>query len=330
MSSELHSYVKLNQLARVKQVVEGGANIDELKNNGRSSLFTASLKGYFEIVEYLVERGANVSQPDRHGKTALHWACARGKLPMAKYLMDHGARVTEKSDDGKTALLHAAKKRKRLEVIQYLLSTEGGASITETDGAGNTVLLLAASHGCSEPVVQWLLELGGAQITDTNNEGTSVWTTRPSKKRKYGLLSVPGLPGLPNLLRDVHDYHFRRPADAYQNHMTIAASISMLRVMVLRSGPPASLVIKLPPPLQRIVRDGARLRAYLVRRRALLDAHCPLLPPLLDLVRGYEEPTTEELWATGLGAPLQRAKRPRFERAHSRKLRSARRLLKGL
>jgi hypothetical protein len=42
------------------------------------------------------------------------------------------------------------------------------------------------------------------------------------------------------------------------------------------------------PPLQRIVQDGARLRArlpaYLAQRRALLDAHCSLLPPLQALV----------------------------------------------
>jgi hypothetical protein len=51
-----------------------------------------------------------------------------------------------------------------------------------------------------------------------------------------------------------------------------------------------------------VVKEGARLRAYLARRRALLDAHCPLLAPLLALVHGYDvEPTTtEELWATML------------------------------
>jgi hypothetical protein len=53
------------------------------------------------------------------------------------------------------------------------------------------------------------------------------------------------------------------------------------------------------------VRLRARLPAYLAQRRALLDAHCPLLPPLQDLVHGYEEPTTtDEIWATGLGEPL--------------------------
>jgi hypothetical protein len=93
--------------------------------------------------------------------------------------------------------------------------------------------------------------------------------------------------------------------------------------------PPESLAKYLAPPLQQIVQDGARLRArlpaYLTQRRALLDAHCPLLPPLQDLVYGYEEPTTtEELWVTGLGAPLQRAKRSRPERGQPPERRSAR------
>jgi hypothetical protein len=107
------------------------------------------------------------------------------------------------------------------------------------------------------------------------------------------------------------------------------ALTAMLRVMVLHGGPPDTLTVKLAPPLQQIVQDGARLRArlpaYLAQRRTLLDAHCPLLPPLQDLVHGYEEPTTtDELWATGLGAPLQHARRLRSERGQSPERRSAR------
>jgi hypothetical protein len=55
-----------------------------------------------------------------------------------------------------------------------------------------------------------------------------------------------------------------------------------------------------------IVRGGAKLRAglpaYLAKRRAVLDAHSPLIRPLQKLVHDYETPTTtDELWATGLG-----------------------------
>jgi hypothetical protein len=53
----------------------------------------------------------------------------------------------------------------------------------------------------------------------------------------------------------------------------------------------------------QLVKDGARIRsnfpAYLARRRALLDAHCPMIAPLRAIVNGYETPTTtDELWAT--------------------------------
>jgi hypothetical protein len=81
--------------------------------------------------------------------------------------------------------------------------------------------------------------------------------------------------------------------------------------MLVRGDPPPEL----PEILSRsaatvehaqIVREGVHVRlrawlpAYLALRRALLDAHCPLLLPL---VSSYEEPTTtEELRATGLSS----------------------------
>jgi hypothetical protein len=55
-----------------------------------------------------------------------------------------------------------------------------------------------------------------------------------------------------------------------------------LRVMVLHDSPPGIACERswLAPSFQQIVRDGVQLRAslpaYLMQRRALLDAHCPL------------------------------------------------------
>jgi ankyrin repeat protein len=71
-----------------------------------------------------------------------------GSLSSVKYLLKHGASITERDDDGMTALLWAAEEE-RLEVIQYLLSSEGGARIAETDNAGHTALLLAAAQSLS-------------------------------------------------------------------------------------------------------------------------------------------------------------------------------------
>jgi ankyrin repeat protein len=291
MNNELQDCAKYGNLGRVKQLVEGGANIEEANeySDGMTALSLASLSCQFETVVYLVEQGANIAHTYYDGMTALHCAAMRrfvDKLETVTYLLEHGARITERSDVGKTALLYSVQSGS-LELVQYLISSEGGASITETDDEGNTALLLAARSSSYPTMVQWLLEFGGAQITDTNNEGTSVWT----QKLQFGLKE---------LLKSADT-----KVDDGKNLMVLTA---MLRVMVLHGAPPQSLVEGLAPPLQQIVHDGARLRArlpaYLAQRRALLDAHCSLLAPLTAIVHSYEElTTTDELWATGLGAP---------------------------
>jgi hypothetical protein len=126
-----------------------------------------------------------------------------------------------------------------------------------------------------------LLERAGAEFTQQNSRVETVWDLLTEHIR-YIVEEEGG----------VHDH---------------AAFTSLLRVMVLHGDPPPMLVALLSPELARMVQEGSRLRvrlpAYLVRRRAVLDAHCPLLlPPLRALVHGYMElTTTDECWATGLG-----------------------------
>jgi hypothetical protein len=251
--------------------------------------------------------------------TALLWGCKKGYLAIVKYLLEHGAIITERDDDGMTSLLYAAVDGS-LELIQYLLSSKAGASITETNNEGRTALLLAALKPCQPGIVQWLLEYGGAHVTDTDNAGDSVWTLHSRD-------SLPNL--LMNAYREsVHDKSVSIDFE-HAPEEDIVPLISMLRVMVLHGGPPESLVKYCAPPFQRIVQNGARLRArlpaYLVQRRALLDAHCTLLPPLQALVHSYEAPfTTNELWATGIGASPQRENRSKAKRSRSPERRSAR------
>jgi ankyrin repeat protein len=63
----------------VKVLVEGGADIEELDDNGMTALMLASLYVHcgVEIVKYLVEHGANVAHKGqwRHDCTPLgiHW-----------------------------------------------------------------------------------------------------------------------------------------------------------------------------------------------------------------------------------------------------------------
>jgi ankyrin repeat protein len=67
MSSKLHRCAESGNLDRVKDVVEGGANVEELDSKGRTALLLASLRGNFE-------HHANVAQSDRTGMTPLRFA----------------------------------------------------------------------------------------------------------------------------------------------------------------------------------------------------------------------------------------------------------------
>jgi hypothetical protein len=313
MDNDLHRCTVSGDLERVKQLVEGGANIEETNGDGMTVLFLGTIHHHLEIVVYLVEHGANVAHTTNGGMSALHWACIVGNLSSVKNLSEHGARIAERDSRGMTALLYAALKR-NCEVVQYLVSPEGGASITETDDEGNTALLLAAAGDCCPPMVQWLLEYGGAQITDADNGGGSVWSASRQSNS-----------GLANTLINAYKKGRGGKYFSYGDKEALAA---MLRVMVLHGGPPESLAKSWRHRSKRSCKTAllrARIPAYLAERRALLDAHCPLLPPLRDLVHGYEEPTTtDELWAIRPGAPLQCAKRPMPERGQSPERRSAR------
>jgi hypothetical protein len=199
-------------------------------------------------------------------------------------LADGDAHITDVNWLGATAMLSAAMGFNSLPTLKWLLE-EGGARITERDSAGHSALFWAAA---SERLTtcQWLLEHGGADIMEVNHTGRNIWHLLGGR--------------------------LVRAANA-------AELTALLQVMVLRSAPPPDFMAQLRPEHVRVVEEGARLKealpAYLARRRALLDSHCPLIAPLRDLVRDYDpEPTTtEELWATGLGAAPQCARCPRPE-----------------
>jgi hypothetical protein len=170
-----------------------------------------------------------------------------------------------------------------LAVVRCLI--ELGAKVGAVDSFGDTSLL-EGTEGGRYATVHFLLEEAGANMDDVNNNGKSVWN----------LLIAH--------LQDVLGDDFDADADDRNVETGLMALTGLLRVMVLRCAPPLVLVALLSPGPARVVQEGARLRArlpaYLVRRRVLLDERCPvLLPPLRALVRGYMEltttTTTEEL-----------------------------------
>jgi hypothetical protein len=227
--------------------------------------------GDLERLQRWARRGVRVTT------TAPLLAAARGGFCEVVWVLatELGADVNEATPQGVTALILAADSD-HLDVVQCLV-TELGASIGNEDNHSGTALLVSARSG-HYAILRWFLEHTDASMLVAKYAGGTVWD---------------------NLTYYLGDSNAESDED-------LVELTALLRVMVLRSAPPATLVALLSPEPTRVVQEGARLRArlpaYFLRRRALMDALCPVLPPLLDLVHGYMElTTTEELWATGLG-----------------------------
>jgi hypothetical protein len=222
----------------------------------RRPLFHAVGGAFPAVIALLVlELGADVNQT-HHGHSPLNIAADKGLLDLVQLLVtDLGADINQKDAYGATPLSVAAC-RGYLAVVQCLV--ELGAEVGAVDNVGYTALLLSASYG-RYATTKFLVEHWSANIKKGNYAGETVW--------------------------DMLIEHFEESFKEDEEEDDLAGLIALLRVLVLRDAPPPALLALLSPEPARVVQEGARLRArlpaYLVRRRALLDAHCPVLLPVL-------------------------------------------------
>ena len=73
------------------------------------ALHVAACVGDLARVKALVEQGANVDAKDELGWTPLYWAACLGRTEVAKFLVANGASVQVVANDGVTPLLQAAR-----------------------------------------------------------------------------------------------------------------------------------------------------------------------------------------------------------------------------
>ena len=60
-------------LGAVKLLLENGAHVNKVCNNGRTALFDACMRGDIKIIEFLIAHGADVNIVDKDGETVLCW-----------------------------------------------------------------------------------------------------------------------------------------------------------------------------------------------------------------------------------------------------------------
>ncbi len=131
--------VEHNDAARVKQLIDQGANVSELDANQDAPLVMAAYKGHTEIVRLLLEAGADVTAVDPGMKaTALHAAAYAGRTDAARLLIAHHIDIDKQGPFNGYTALHDAIWQNNIDTAKVII--EAGANLTLKNNAGETPL----------------------------------------------------------------------------------------------------------------------------------------------------------------------------------------------
>ncbi|MDR2192671.1 MAG: ankyrin repeat domain-containing protein [Endomicrobium sp.] len=158
--------------AKVKALVDEGADIEEKDAEGNTVLMVASKHSNAEPIKTLIALGANVNAKNDAGQTPLMIACANGYNPeKIKALIAAKADVFDKDDDGRTALMIAAKNNPEPLVVRMLLDAYSDPNDQDFDG--RTPLMYAAFNSYRKAEILSLLIKAGAYVDLTDNGGNT-------------------------------------------------------------------------------------------------------------------------------------------------------------
>jgi len=161
-SESLRRAVAHGNIAEVKSLIAGGANVNARDATGKTPLFHRNA----DIVQLLIAHGADMNVQDRWGFTPLH-AALRGRpsvaVETAKLLIRRGAHVQTRSHDDETPL-HAAAALGDLEIVRLLVAQ--GAEVRAETRTAETPLLRAAQKG-RLAIAEFLIANGA----DVNTQG---------------------------------------------------------------------------------------------------------------------------------------------------------------
>ena len=88
----------------VKSLLDGGADIEAIDEDGRSALMLAAYHGNYEIMELLLDRGADVNAKDHFGWSALMEAAFYNDSTAMDFLLDNGAEFDSKDSEVLTGI----------------------------------------------------------------------------------------------------------------------------------------------------------------------------------------------------------------------------------
>ncbi|XDV41830.1 hypothetical protein PO909_010630 [Leuciscus waleckii] len=171
MNSALFKAVRRNLDGVVAALIDHGADMNSLTQDGLTPLHLASQSGHSEVVAQLLEAKADLCIRDKQGRTALHWAAAQGEVGVIQLLLAAGADPNASEKEKKTPL-HLAAMQGHTKAVSVLLA--GKAKVGAKDMDGCSPLHYAARSG-KERAAGVLLVSGKNMNVDDRN----VWRRTP-------------------------------------------------------------------------------------------------------------------------------------------------------
>ena len=147
-------------LDAIRQLLDGGCDINELRGAYETPLFVACKNGQVEAARLLLDRGADVELSGKN--LPLVTACSKGHYGVVCLLIFVGrANVNSVTDEGLTPLL-AASIKGHLSTVKILI--DRGADVNWSQDPDGITALLMACHCGHTDVVRLLIDRGGADI----------------------------------------------------------------------------------------------------------------------------------------------------------------------
>jgi ankyrin repeat protein len=116
-------------LKEINQLVQDGAILSAINEDGESALTKAISKGHMSVAKLLLEKGATTDYSGPLVEKPLHIAVKSGKVKLVELLLDHGADVDEIA--GGISVLSRALTAGREDIISLLLSRDADLNLAK-------------------------------------------------------------------------------------------------------------------------------------------------------------------------------------------------------
>lgn len=155
LDQQLVSAVQSNNVAKAKELLDAGANVNITFSYSKTPLIFAAEKGYLDLAKVILAAKPDLSRRDRIGFTALTMAANKGHADIVDALIAAGADVNMFDGNGGTPILRASEKG---DTSSVRLLIAAGADVNKGSSDNSVIPLISAAAGGHPETVDALIK----------------------------------------------------------------------------------------------------------------------------------------------------------------------------